>query len=305
MRIVLGVDGSPFSAQARDLVAALPWPGPTEITVVTAYRLPTAMLSDWGGGGDWLVDVDKAMRREAEETLATLAAPLIERQLTVSQRVEAGRPADAILAVADEVNADLIVLGSRGQGAIASTLLGSVSAEVAGNAECSVLVARGATVSRLLIATDGSPCSKGIPATLGAWGVFKGLPAVALSVAPVDSPAFELLVSVYTMGAEPKERKREELRELHARYARSMAEALLQVGIPARAATRTGDAAHEITAAVRAGGSDLTITGSRCLRGFTRWLLGSVTRNVLLHAESSVLIVRTPEQRERPEPFVR
>jgi nucleotide-binding universal stress UspA family protein len=296
MRIVLAVDGSSFSRQARDLVAALPWPHHTEVTLVTAYQLSTVVVGDWGGGGSWFDDADQAMRQEAEKSLMSLAEPLTERGLAVRRRVHEGRPADVILAVSDEVDADLIVLGSRGHGAIASMLLGSVSAEVTTKARRSVLVARTVTVSRLLVATDGSPCSAAIAPSLGAWGVFKGLPAVALSVAPVDSPAFELMVALYTMGSEPQDRQRRELLELHAGYARSMAEALSGLGIPSQAEVRAGDAAREITVAAREEEADLVVTGSRCLQRLDRWLLGSVAHNVLVHAHSSVLIVRMPTQ---------
>ena len=54
----------------------------------------------------------------------------------------------------------------------------------------------------------------------------------------------------------------------------------------------TGDAAHEILTAARERQADLIVTGSRCLHGVDRWLLGSVARNVVLHADASVLIVR-------------
>jgi nucleotide-binding universal stress UspA family protein len=52
-----------------------------------------------------------------------------------------------------------------------------------------------------------------------------------------------------------------------------------------------GDAAHEIIAAARRRGMDLVVTGTRGLRG-VRVILGSVARNVLLHAPCSVLVVR-------------
>ena len=47
--------------------------------------------------------------------------------------------------------------------------------------------------------------------------------------------------------------------------------------------------AHEIIAAAETNETDLVVTGSRCLHGLDRWLLGGVARNVLLHATASVL----------------
>jgi nucleotide-binding universal stress UspA family protein len=64
----------------------------------------------------------------------------------VSFEVVAGMPAEEIVAYADAIDADLIVLGSRGRGALASALLGSVSNAVLQSARRPVLVVRGKTV---------------------------------------------------------------------------------------------------------------------------------------------------------------
>ena len=54
--------------------------------------------------------------------------------------MENGRPASAIIKVADEVNADVIVLGRRGRGGVAELVLGSVSHEVVLQTKRAVLV---------------------------------------------------------------------------------------------------------------------------------------------------------------------
>jgi len=142
------------------------------------------------------------------------------------------------------------------------------------------------------VATDGSPGAEIIPEMLATWEAFEGVPAIALSVTPADSTAFELLVSLYTMGSLSLEPDRRELREHHERHAAAMAALLSEKGNPAQAEVRTGDAAQEIIAAAAERHADLVVTGSRSLHGFDRWVLGSVARNVLLHSGVSVLIVR-------------
>lgn len=293
MRMLLAVDGSASSVEARDLVASLPWPDGTSITILAAYHIPATWLADTAAvGGDWLVEAEDSLRRNAEDQLAALAAPLEGRSWQVERRVVPGRAASVILDAAEELAADIIVLGSRGRSGMASMLLGSVSAEVAERARCAVLVARGPLASRLVVATDGSECAGVIPDALEAWGAFRGLPAVALSVTPVDSPAFELMVTLYTLGSETLENQREELLRTHRGHAEALAARLSAGGIPAEATVRSGDAAHEIIRAAEAHRADLVVTGSRCLHGLDRWLLGSVARNVLLHTKASVLIVR-------------
>lgn len=60
----------------------------------------------------------------------------------VSARLEMGDCAQIVLEIAREINASLIVVGSRGLGRLKRTLLGSVSKKLAQDAHCSVLVVR-------------------------------------------------------------------------------------------------------------------------------------------------------------------
>jgi nucleotide-binding universal stress UspA family protein len=163
---------------------------------------------------------------------------------------------------------------------------------VATHATAPVLVARSARVHRLLVATDGSPSVACIPTALERWGVFRGVPADVVSVSIPDSPTFELVVGLYTLGNERLAAKRRDLREGYRTDAESMAARLGAMGIPATAHVRTGDPAHEIVAAAGELGADLVITGHRGLSGIDRLLLGSVARNVLVHSPTSVLVVR-------------
>jgi nucleotide-binding universal stress UspA family protein len=299
MKILLAVDGSPSSLDARDLVAGLPWPSDTRIIVLTAFEVPATWFTGPALAGDWFTGAMDALREQAREDLATIALPLEQRGWTIEQRVTEGRAATVILAAADEVDADLIVVGSRGRGPIRSMLLGSVSAEVTNESRRSVLVARGKTVSRVLVATDGTECSSVIPEVLTAWDALPGLEAIALSVTPVDSPTFDLLISLYTFGEQPLERQREELKTKYRDIAAQMAQRLLSLGMTAKAEMRSGDAAHEIVTAAADHEADLIVTGSRCLHGLDRWLLGSVARNVVLHAHASVLVIRDKDELAR------
>jgi nucleotide-binding universal stress UspA family protein len=293
LKVLVALDGSASSVDARDLVAALPWPQRTSVTVLTAYDVPVTWLGDpIMAGGAWLEDAEDGLRRNAEAELDQLAGPLEGRGRSVDRRVVRGRTATVIVDTASALAADVVVLGSRGHGQIATMLLGSVSAEVAEHARCSVLVARGPRVSRLLVATDGSEGAAVIPEVLGDLAAFKGLPAIALSVTPVDSPGFKLLMDLYALGDKSLEAQRAELHEQHQRHAAALAEQLSARGIPAQASVRSGDAAREVMATAADEGADLVVMGSRGLHGLDRLLLGSVARNVLLHTAASVLIVR-------------
>lgn len=292
MRILLALDGSPASIQARDLVAGLPWPVGTAIRLATVYEVPIDWTGAVGAGMAWVGDAEDALREELTAELGRLAEPLAGHQWQVDWRVVKGHPATAIIEAARDFEADLIALGSRGRGPLTGMLLGSVSAEVVDHAACSVLVARGDHVSRLLIATDGSDAARGIPDLLGGWGVFRGLTAEVISVAPPPERAFELLADVYTLGQYHFGQDRQELLDRHRGFSEQLAQKLSEHHTPATSTVVAGDAAHEIVNGARSRGTDLIVTGTRGLHGIKRVILGSVARNVLLHAPCSVLVVR-------------
>lgn len=293
MNILLALDGSPSSLVARDLVAALPWPEGTTVHLLAAYQTPV----DWSAGlgpAEWIGEVDQATRAELADLLEDAAAPLSERGLVVERHVVAGRPATEIVAAAVELGAELVVMGSRGRGRLRSMLLGSVAGEVTAHASCPVLVARRPTVSRMVVATDGSAAAELIPHCLATLGALRGVAADVVSVSIPDTPTFELIVGLYTLGDERLAQQRQELRRQFTLAAERMAAALTAVGVPATVHVRAGDPAHEILAVAREREADLIVTASRGLSALDRLLLGSVARNVLHHATASVLVVRRP-----------
>ena len=293
MRILLALDGSESSIQARDLVAGLPWPEGTAICAVSGYELPIDWTGSVGAAMPWVGDAEDAMRDELTAELERLAEPLTGRGWQVERLPIKGRPATAILDVARIFEPDVIVVGSRGRGPLTTMLLGSVSAEIVDQAPCSVLVARGPEASRLLVATDGSDVARVIPGLLSAWGAFRGAAVEAISIAPLPDRTFDLLAEVYTLGSYRSDDDRQKLLDRHRRIAEEMAQHLAERGIVATASVLAGDAAHEIIAAAQRRGTDLIVTGTRGLHGVERVILGSVARNVLLHAACSVLVVRS------------
>ena len=63
-------------------------------------------------------------------------------------------------------------------------------------------------------------------------------------------------------------------------------------GLQATAHVREGDAAHQIIACARERDAGLIVVGTRGQTGLKRLILGSVARNIVLHAPCSVLVVR-------------
>jgi nucleotide-binding universal stress UspA family protein len=84
--------------------------------------------------------IDDAMRAYARDVADHARAKAADRGMEIRAFVKNGQPSRSIITFADEHEVDLIVIGSRGLGAIESYLLGSVSHKVTGLADCPVLV---------------------------------------------------------------------------------------------------------------------------------------------------------------------
>ena len=93
----------------------------------------------------WGFSETRVQRRwidEAEAKLAGLCSAEERAASAVRTAVEVGPPADAVVRYAGEHRADLIVMGTRGRGAVEQMLLGSVAAAVVRRAPCPVLTVR-------------------------------------------------------------------------------------------------------------------------------------------------------------------
>jgi nucleotide-binding universal stress UspA family protein len=294
MRVLLAYDGSQGALQAADLVAAIAWPPDSIVRVVSVIEPTMVALTAWAGvvpdsSPEAESQVNDYYVGELAETVRRLSGP----NRTVESAVLRGRPATTIVDDAGTFDADLVVVGSRGQGAIASLVLGSVSGEVIDHAPCPVLVARQSTMTRIIFATDGSPSATSAQDLLSRWPVFGGFPIRVVSVADVPHPWHTgIAPTMYAQVAEAFARDLEEAKNEHQRIADESATALRAAGLDATAETPAGDAAAEIIAAAARWDADLVVLGSRGRTGLTRLLLGSVARNVAHGSGASVLVVR-------------
>ena len=290
--MLVALDGSEPSLIGRDLVADLPWPESTTIHLVTAYHVPVDWTGGFGATMSWVGDFEDQVRDELRDRLREMAEPLAALGLTVRRHVVRGRAASAIVEAAEDLGVDLVVLGSRGHSPLRSMLLGSVATEVAADAHCAVLVARESSVSHLLVATDGSDTARGIPGLLTTWGIFERMPADVVSVLVPDPAALGLFTGLYTLGDERMSRMHRELEERQRAVLEQATGDLAAAGLAPTPRAATGDPTREILSAAEACAADLIVTGSRGLHGLERILIGSVARNVLMHARCSVLVMR-------------
>lgn len=142
MKILLAIDGSPFSDAAVQEVAKRPWPPQSEVRVITV----DPPLSGGFLRGESRSVFDELVRQQREEAMRRLEVAAVSlkcnHDLLVAPLLLEGRPSEVILDEAERWGADLIVVGSRGHGMLRRLFLGSVSLAVATQAPCSVLIVR-------------------------------------------------------------------------------------------------------------------------------------------------------------------
>ena len=143
-RVVVGVDGHDLADGAENAsVRALRWayaaPGLTELEVLHAWSLQPVM---WEFVGmeveDYLDELDAAAADVIDRVIATAGEP--PPGVDVVRRVV--RDASSRALIHASVDADLVVVGSRGRGGFAGLLLGSTSADAAAYCDAPVVVIR-------------------------------------------------------------------------------------------------------------------------------------------------------------------
>jgi nucleotide-binding universal stress UspA family protein len=299
MRILLAHDGSSGATQATDLVRDISWPSASIVRVISVIEPAMPAVTAWGAIADYSDEVDALIREYVEGEVARTVTRLQGPNLSVEGAVLRGRPGTTIIDESRTFGAELVVVGSRGHGGIASLVLGSVSGEVADHAPCPVLVARQSTMSRVIFATDGSPSATAAQALLAEWPIFGVLPIRVVSVADVPHPwQSGIAPTMYGQVVDAYAKDLEESKREHRRIADASVEALRAAGLDAVADVRVGDAAGEVIAAAANAGADLIVVGSRGRTGLTRVLLGSVARNVLHGSTASVLVVHDSVEAE-------
>jgi nucleotide-binding universal stress UspA family protein len=141
--IVVGTDGSDTAKKAVTAAADLAKEIGATLDIVSAYEpVPQSRLREESRQApedmQWMINP----REDVEATLRYAAEEVEEAGIDVETFAREGDPADAILDVAEERGADLIVVGNKGMTGAKRFLLGSVPNKVSHHAPCSVLIVR-------------------------------------------------------------------------------------------------------------------------------------------------------------------
>ena len=152
LRILACVDGSSASESALSALIKYFNYGSAEITLIHVVETPWVNL---GLERDWLIEsevsreeyrpeleMEGELKVEAEDVVESARELLTRHGLSVTTLVEEGNPATVIMGQADTGEYDFILVGATGASDAKHAMLGSVSAKVAAQAPCSVIVVK-------------------------------------------------------------------------------------------------------------------------------------------------------------------
>lgn len=294
MKILVAVDGSTYSAAAAKFVRGLPTPEPAEVRLVTVINPPDVALST--STEMWYPQYIEHQQEYAEETLQAVAETFRDSEVSVDRRIAQGHIGHAIVDEAQQMGADLVVVGAKGHTAIGRIVLGSVSDYVATHAACSVVVIRPRESGnddvrhRVVIAYDGTPPSETAVQEFAALN-WSDLEEVRVLTASPKLEVFreDILSSILEEAA----RRRTEARRTAEAGAATLADRGWKVSHDSIEVEHVGEGLLE---AADAFGGDLIVVGDAQRGRLTRWLMGSTSRYVLRHAGQSVWIARHPRE---------
>lgn len=256
-------------------------------------------------------------RQRVEQELKKYLRKVGRRLEPVAAEVEVavrfGRPADEVLAFADNVGADLIAMTTHGRSGIRAWIFGSVADRIMRGATCPVLLVRAGqaqlrtTYQRILVPLDGSELAEQILPYVKAFIRSPQSLGLVSDRVPGRGATRIFLISVLTTGLGDRtvalltsyppglQLSTTALRYAEVemrRYLRSVAAVLRDHGAIVHVEVRQGAPADEILDYAAEVEADLISMTTHGLSGLSRWVYGNVAGKVLQGAHSPVLLVR-------------
>lgn len=287
--IVVGVDGSEPAAAALDWAIRQAAAERRPLTVVHACGVPGAMqdFEDIVANERGLRSVGRSIAREAVEDVR-----LADSTVAVESVVTMGHP-ETVLVEASE-SADVLVVGARGRGTVASALLGSVSAVVARESVCPVVIVREFEEPdddeegprRVVCGVDGSPVSTAAVEFAFRMASVRRAPLTLLHATWDRREQASSLIDLRTYAEKVNLNEREE--RLVSETVAGLCEKYPDVAVTE--SYRRGEPVRQLVEASR--DASLLVVGTRSRRLLATTLLGSVSRGVSERAYCPVAVVR-------------
>ena len=285
MKILLAVDGSDHSYEAVRSLKYLTRAEELHVVHVLDVPSPAYPMMIPEVAEELYTAVERNMRDDGTRLLDRIVSLLPLNIGPVTKHLVVGSPSEQIVALAEQLNAGLILLGTRGLGPIKERLIGSVSHRVLTFAPGAKLILPGPLnkLRHILLPLQG-PYDTEQALSLLEGKPFRDLPLITLfTVLPHTRPPWPMdAVSAEHMETHSLNQAKAVLDETAAK--------LQSLGYQTRVTATLGTPVDGILQEARGSNPDLILAGSRGRRGVTRLVLGSVS-HALLHQATYPLMI--------------
>jgi nucleotide-binding universal stress UspA family protein len=296
MKILVALDFSAASETVIQEVIRRPWPAGARVEVLSVGEEPHLFS---------MSEVALEIGRRGEELVQQAAERLRVTGLEVTSLVLDGNPKSVIVDHARSTGADLVVVGPHGASGLTQFLLGSVARAVIRTAPCSVEIARvPASLAaerrgmKILLATDGTESSKLAVQSIAGRPWPAGTEVRVLSAVELKLSNFQAWLEPAFLGSAEMEKIREEGMKRAQDAIREAEEILTAAGLRVleSISVLVESPKKIILEEAERWGADMIVVGSHGRRGIDRFLLGSVSEAVAIHAGCSVEVIRRSPQ---------
>jgi nucleotide-binding universal stress UspA family protein len=234
-----------------------------------------------------------ALDRAAEQSAQKARRTLSRRWPDVEVEIVDKAPVDGILGEAERFQADVIVVGWRGHGAVRRLLMGSVSRGVVRGAKCAVLVVRRSQrVRTVVVGVDGSAAAKRALAFVGRLVPPRGGRVTLVSAVELLTPPSRGRVPGAASIAREIRRQNTIRTRAATKALNRLAAELRRIGWRSRTMLLHGEPLRDLLNAVATSRAQLLAVGARGTSGARYLLLGSVAEGALNQSPVAVLIAR-------------
>ncbi|MBX9691532.1 MAG: universal stress protein [Cyanobacteria bacterium] len=308
MKIIVALDGSPSAEAAFDTLGKLKWPNGTEIKLLAVV----AAVEGFGAkrtesAAKHQQDFVEVATEAIEELAQTIRANL--SHCIITTEVVRGDAKSRIVEAAQQWQANLVIMGSRGRKELESMFLGSVSQAVILQSPCPVIVARSVedpdeSYRTIIVTVDNSPYSRAMLdwMTTLEWDTKTNFRIVTI-VPPLIDTFRDLESGANASGlmsrhSETMDSAKAELQQFASRLISHVGANRVTMQVA------EGDPREVILTIAADSGADLIVLGSHGRTGLDRILIGSVSQAIAMHAPCSVAIVRglVPKGKGKSQP---
>lgn len=285
MKILLAVDGSDNSYEAVRALKYLDRAEALTLLHVLDVPKPAYPMMVPEVARELYVELEQAMKEEGERLLERIRSLLPMDSGPVIQRIEVGSPADMIVAAAESLQADLVVMGARGLGPVKERLFGSVSHRVLTMGSCAKLIVNGPmrSLRQVLLPLQGQPDAEAAIRFLGLKPFREPVELVLFTVLPPTRP-------LWPAGAAAVEALEQRALQSAQDFIDDITGRLRTLGYEARGTAALGSPSVAILEQAEKLRPELILVGSRGRSGVTRFVLGSVSHALLHQTRCPVLI---------------